>query len=110
MTRGEIWLGEFGIPYGSEIGYSRPVLIVQDDGFNESRIKTIVVLSLTKSLRLLDAPGNVLIKKNESKLKEDSVIIVTQLYAIDKSRLKGKYSKITMEKVEIGMKLVLGIN
>ncbi|MCL2273117.1 MAG: type II toxin-antitoxin system PemK/MazF family toxin, partial [Treponema sp.] len=38
MTRGEIWLAEFGIPYGSEIGYSRPVLIVQDDGFNESRI------------------------------------------------------------------------
>jgi len=113
MIRGEIWLAEFGIPYGSEIGYSRPVLIVQDDGFNESRIKTIVVLPLTTNLRLLDAPGNVLIKKKESKLKEDSVIIVAQLYAIDRSRLKEKYSKIkkeTMEEVEIGMKLVLGIN
>ena len=113
MTRGEIWLGEFGIPYGSEIGYSRPVLIVQDDGFNESRIKTIVVLPLTTNLRLLDAPGNVLIKKKESKLKRDSVIIVAQLYAIDRSRLKEKYSKITketMKEIEIGMKLVLGIN
>ena len=113
MTRGEIWLGEFGIPYGSEIGYSRPVLIVQDDGFNESRIKTVVVLPLTTNLRLVDAPGNVLIKKKESKLKNDSVIIVAQLYAIDRSRLKEKLSKIskeTMEEVEIGMKLVLGIN
>jgi len=113
MTRGEIWLAEFGIPYGSEISYSRPVLIVQDDGFNESRIKTIVVLPLTTNLRLLDAPGNVLIKKKESKLKEDSVIIAAQIYAIDRSRLNKKYSRITketMEEVEIGMKLVLGIN
>ena len=63
MIRGEIWWGEFGIPYGSEIGYSRPVLIVQDDGFNESRINTIVVLPLTSNLRLLDAPCNVLVRK-----------------------------------------------
>ena len=113
MIRGEIWLGEFGIPYGSETGFSRPVLIVQDDGFNDSKIKTIVVLPLTTNLRLLDAPGNVLVKKKESKLKEDSVIIATQLYAIDRSRLKERCSKITketMKEVEIGMKLVLGMN
>jgi len=86
---------------------------VQDDGFNESRIKTIVVLPLTSNLRLLEAPGNVFINKKESKLKEDSVIIVAQLYAIDRNRFKEKISKITkqtMEEVEIGMKLVLGMN
>ena len=113
MIRGEIWWGEFGIPYGSEIGYSRPVLIVQDDGFNESRINTVVVLPLTSNLRLLDAPGNVLVRKKESRLNNDSVIIVAQLYAIDRGRLKERISKITrelMEEVEIGMKLVLGIN
>jgi len=113
MIRGEIWLAEFGIPYGSEIGYSRPVLIVQDDSFNESRIKTIVVLPLTTNLRLVNAPGNVLLKKKESKLNNDSVIIVAQLYAIDRSRFRDKISKITketIEQVEIGMKLVLGIN
>ncbi|MCL2066556.1 MAG: type II toxin-antitoxin system PemK/MazF family toxin [Treponema sp.] len=113
MIRGEIWQAEFGIPYGSEIGYSRPVLIVQDDGFNESRIKTIIVLPLTTNMRLLDAPGNVLISKRESKLSQDSVIIVAQLYAIDRSRFKNKISKAakeTMEQVEMGMKLVLGIN
>jgi len=42
----------------------------------------------------LDAPGNVLIKKKETKLKEDSVIIVAQLYAFDKSRLKKKWKKL----------------
>ena len=113
MIRGEIWQAEFGIPYGSEIGYNRPVLIVQDDGFNESRIKTIVVVPLTTNLRLLDAPGNVLLRKKVSKLKDDSAIIVTQLYAIDRGRLKEKITKVTkeiMEQVEIGMKLVLGIN
>ena len=112
MIRGEIWWTEFGIPYGNEIGYSRPVLIVQDDGFNESKIKTIVVLPLTTNLRLLEAPGNVLLKKKESKIKNDSVIIVTQLYAIDRSRLKEKISKVSreiMEEVETGMKLVLGM-
>jgi mRNA interferase MazF len=113
MIRGEIWWAEFGTPYGSEIGYTRPVLIVQDDGFNESRIKTIVVLPLTTNLRLLDAPGNVFIQKKESKLINDSVIIVTQLYAIDRGRFKEKISKVTkeiMEQVEVGIKLVLGIN
>jgi len=113
MIRGEIWWAEFGIPYGSEAGYSRPVLIVQDDSFNESRIKTIVILPLTTNLRLLDAPGNVCIRKKESKLSSDSVVIVTQLYAIDRGRFKKKISKVTKEimvQVELGIKLVLGIN
>ena len=113
MTRGEIWQAEFGIPYGSEIGYSRPVLIVQDDSFNESRIKTVVVLPLTTNLRLLDAPGNVLVRKKESKLLHDSVIIAAQLYAIDRGRFKERISKVSkgiMKQVETGMKLVLGIN
>ena len=111
--RGEIWWAEFGIPYGSEIGYNRPVLIIQDDGFNESRIRTIVVLPVTTNLRLLDAPGNVFLKKKESKLKNDSVIIAAQIYALDRSRFKEKLSKIpkeVMEQVETGMKLVLGMN
>jgi mRNA interferase MazF len=46
MMRGEIWWADFGVPFGSEAGFRRPVLIVQDDTFNESRIRTIVVLEL----------------------------------------------------------------
>jgi mRNA interferase MazF len=113
MIRGEIWWAEFGIPYGSEAGFTRPVLIVQDDSFNKSRINTIVVLPMTTNLRLLDVPGNVLIQKKESKLTKDSVIIVAQLYAVDRGRFKEKISKVgkeIMEQVEVGLKLVLGIN
>jgi mRNA interferase MazF len=112
MTRGEIWRAEFGIPYGSEPGFTRPVLIVQDDDFNESRLKTIVVLPLTTNLRLADAPGNVLVRKKDSKLPDDSVVVTPQLYAIDRRRFKEKLSKIPrsiMEQVETGMKLVLGM-
>ena len=64
ISRGEIWWAQLGIPFGSEAGYKRPVLIVQDDSFNESGIRTIVVVPLTTNLRLADAPGNVFIKKN----------------------------------------------
>ena len=113
MIRGELWWAEFGIPYGSEIGYTRPVLIVQDDSFNESRIKTIVVLPLTTNMRLSDAPGNVFLGKKTSNLANDSVIVVAQLYTIDRNRLKKKISKLggeIMEQVKIGMKLVLGMN
>jgi mRNA interferase MazF len=113
MIRGEIWRAEFGIPYGSEIGYTRPVLVVQDDSFNESKIKTVIVLPLTTNLRLMDAPGNVLLRKKESNLNNDSVIIIAQLYAIARGRFKAKISKVPkkiMNQVEIGMKLVLGLN
>jgi mRNA interferase MazF len=112
MTRGEIWWADFGIPYGSEAGFTRPVLIVQDDSFNRSGIRTIVVVPLTTNLRLLDAPGNVLIRKKESKLINDSVIITAQLYAIDRSKFKEKISKVPkeiVEQVENGIKFVLGM-
>jgi mRNA interferase MazF len=113
MIRGEIWQVELGTPCESEAGCTRPVLIVQDDSFNESRIKTIVVLPLTTNLRLSDAPGNVFIQKKESRLTYDAVIVVAQLYVIDRGRFKEKVSTVTreiMEQVEIGMKLVVGIN
>jgi mRNA interferase MazF len=112
MTHGEIWWVQFGIPFGSEAGFKRPVLIVQDNSFNESKIKTIVVVPLTTNLRLAEAPGNVLLKKKDSKLAEDSAIIVAQLYAMDRERFIEKISKVDsdiMEKVELGIKLVLGI-
>jgi len=109
MTRGEIWWADFGFPHGSEAGHTHPVIIVQDNPFNESKIKTIVVLNI----RLMDAPGNMFVGKMESKLREDSVIIVAQLYALDRGRFMEKISKIesmTMKEVDAGLKLVLGIS
>ncbi len=112
MMRGEIWWADFGIPFGSEPGFRRPVVIVQDDTFNKSKINTIIVLPLTTNLRLENAPGNIFLEKKESTLPKDSIIIVSQLYAIDKQRLLEKIIKINnsiMREIENGIMLVLGI-
>jgi len=112
MMRGEIWMAEFDISSESQTGLTRPVLIVQDNSFNNSSIKTILVLPMTLNLYLLDAPGNVMIRKRESRLKDDSVVIVSHLYAIDRKRLREKITKIDkllMKQIEVGMKLVLGM-
>ena len=113
MTRGELWWADFGIPFGSEPGYKRPVLIIQNDFFNKSKINTVIVIPLTTNLVLADAPGNILITKNQSKLKKDSVITLSQIEVIDRRRLIEKITKIDrsiFEKVENNILFVLGIN
>jgi len=112
MIRGDIWWADFGIPFGSEPGFRRPVLIIQSDSFNKSLLNTIVVIPLTTNLFLENAPGNLLIEKEESGLSRDSVIVVSQIYAIDRHRLLEHVSTITkaiLNEVEYGIKMVLGI-
>ena len=94
MTRGELWWADFGMPFGSESGYRRPVLILQNDFYNNSKINTIVVVPLTTNILYADAPGNIVINKKDSKLSKDSVLVVSQIRAIDKKRLIEKISKI----------------
>jgi len=112
MIRGEIWWADFGIPFGSEPGFRRPVLIVQDNNFNSSNIRTVIVIPLTTNLNLENAPGNVLIEKEESSLSKDSVAVVSQLYSIDKERIIERIKRIDPEiiyRIEEGIMLVLGI-
>ena len=112
MIRGEVWWADFGVPFGSEPGFHRPVLIIQDDAFNRSAIKTIVVIPLTTNMMLENAPGNVVLNKEESGLSKDSVIVVSQIGIIDKTRLVEKATKLgkgSIEEVEDGIRLVLGI-
>lgn len=90
IKRGEIWWAELPPPGGSGPGYKRPVLIIQADEFNNSRINTIVVAVITSNLRLADAPGNVLLSAKHSKLPKESVVNVTQIITIDKSFLTAK--------------------
>ncbi len=113
MTRGDIWWADFGIPFGSEPGFRRPVLIVQNNDFNRSKINTVIIVPLTTNLKLKEAPGNVFLDKDETKLKKDSVAVVSQIYAIDRTRLLERINKIDstlMNEVETGLLLVLGIN
>jgi mRNA interferase MazF len=112
MTRGEIWWVDYGIPYGSEPGYRRPVIIIQNDFFNNSKIHTTIAVPLSTNLLLADVPGNIFIDKKDSNLTKDSVILISQIGVIDKERLQEKVSKINrelMEKIENSIMFILGI-
>ena len=113
MTRGEIWWADLGLPFGSEPGFNRPVLVLQDDSFNRSRIRTTIVTSITSNLSLAEAPGNIFLGREESDLSKDGVINVSQISTIDKQRLLekiGKITKSTVEEVNAGIELVLSLN
>ena len=112
MTRGELWWVDLGLPYGSEPGYRRPVLILQNDFFNNSKINTTVIVPLTTNSLYAEAPGNLVLYKEDSKLSKDSVIVVSQITVIDKNRLIEKISKVNntiIEEVENKIMFVLGI-
>ncbi len=112
MIRGEIWWADLGIPFGSEPGFKRPVVIIQDDAFNRSQIQTIIVVSITTNLDLTDAPGNVYLKREESGLSKDGVINISQISTIDKRRLTDKVcvlSQSTMAEIDYGVKLILSL-
>jgi mRNA interferase MazF len=112
MTRGELWRVDYGIPFGSEPGFRCPVIILQNDFFNNSRINTTIVIPLSTNLLLADVPGNVFIDKKESKLSKDSVILVTQIGVVDKQRMIVKISKLSkniIDKIENNIVFILGI-
>lgn len=112
MQRGEIWWANLPTPVASEPGYRRPVLIVQSDEFNRSRIRTVIVAVLTTNLRLADAPGNILVTTDETGLPENSVINVSQVITVDKSFLTEQVSQVsdrTILLVDEGLRLVLGL-
>ena len=112
MQRGEIWWASLEEPEGSGPGYRRPVLIVQSDEFNRSRINTVIVATLTSNLALAQAPGNVLLKVRHTGLAKDSVVNVSQVITVDKQCLTEKIKKLersTMAEVDNGLRLVLSI-
>ncbi len=112
MIRGEIWWADLGLPFGSEPGFKRPVVIIQDDSFNKSKIQTVIVASITTNLNLADAPGNVYIESEESGLSKVGVINISQISTIDKRRLIERVKILPssiMEELDFGIKIILNI-
>jgi mRNA interferase MazF len=112
MQRGEIWWADLGRPTGSGPAKRRPVLVVQSDAFNASRIGTVMVAVITSNLRLADAPGNVRIPKRTSGLGRDSVVNVSHVATLDRSRLTDRVSALgpdVMERIGDGLRLGLGL-
>ncbi len=112
IRRGDIWFADLGEPMGSNPGYERPVLIVQDDHFNDSGIATVVVIGMTSNTSLAMHPGNLFLKSSDSGLPKDSVVNISQIVAIDKDQLVrhvGSLSSLDMDQVDYGLGLVLGL-
>jgi mRNA interferase MazF len=112
VQRGEVWWAELGEPRGSEPGYRRPLLIIQADAFNRSRIETVIGVALTTNLRLVEAPGNVLLPKRASGLSRDSIANVSQVVTVDRDVLAervGKLPAALMTSIENGLRLVLDL-
>jgi len=112
VERGQIWWADLDEPRGSEPGLRRPLLIVQEDAFNRSRLRTVIAVVLTSNVRLVDAPGNVLIPARASGLPRDSVANVSQIITLDRdflSELAGRIRGQLMKDVENGLRLVLGL-
>lgn len=112
MRRGEIWWASLPAPAGSEPGMRRPVLIVQSNPFNESRLGTVIVAAVTGNLSREHAPGNVRLASSESGLAKPSIVNVSQLLSADRRYLTKRVSALPsalMAKVDEGLRLVMNL-
>jgi len=111
IAQGEVWWADLGEPVGSEPGFRRPVVVVQGDAFNRSRIATVVCVALTSNLRWAEAPGNVLLSPRQTGLSKESVANVSQLVTLDRSALTERVGTLPAKKLElvlVGIEVVLG--
>jgi mRNA interferase MazF len=111
IAQGEVWWADIGEPIGSAPGYRRPVVVVQCDAVNRSRIGTIVCVPLTSNLKWANAPGNVLVKAGLTGLPKDSVATVPLIVALDKGQLterSGKLPRRQLEAILAGIDVILG--
>jgi mRNA interferase MazF len=112
LKRGEIWWASLPDPVASEPGGRRPVLILSNDEFNRSRLRTVIVVSITTNLKLADLPGNLYIDQNESGLPRDAVINMTQISTIDRGFLTEYVSILgdgLMQAINTNLKLMFDL-
>jgi mRNA interferase MazF len=110
VRRGEVWWAALGTPDGAAPGWRRPVLVIQSDRCNRSRIATVVVAALTSNLRLAEAPGNVSLPEGTVGLPKASVVNVSQIATVDNSALterSGTLDAKTIDAVDDGLRMVL---
>lgn len=111
ISQGEVWWAELPAPAGSAPGFRRPVVVVQGETLNRSRIATVVCVPLTSNLKWATAPGNVSLPARVTGLPKDSVANVSQLVTIDKALLVTRVGKLPHSQVELlltGIDVVLG--
>ena len=107
ISQGEIWWADLPAPSGSGPGFRKPVVVVQGDSMNRSRIATVVCVPLTSNLKWADAPGNVLFDAHTTGLPKDSVANVSQIVTLDRSLLTELVNKLASAKTSL---IIAGIN
>jgi mRNA interferase MazF len=107
ISQGEIWWADLPAPSGSGPGFRRPVVVVQSDAINRSRIATVVCVPLTSNLTWADAPGNVLLDARTTGLPKDSVANVSQIVTLDRGLLTELVNKLASAKTSL---IIAGIN
>ena len=112
IRKGSIYWVDFSPGKGSEPIGRRPGLVLQSDVLNDSKINTVIMLSITSTMKFGELPGNVILRKGEANLPKKCVINVTQIKSVDKSSVKeeiGTLSNIRMNEVHEGLKLVMSL-
>jgi mRNA interferase MazF len=111
VRQGEIWWADLREPRGSEPGFRRPVVVVQDDSYNRSSLATAVCVPLTGNLRLANVLGHVVVPSTVSGLPRDSVALVTQVTTVDQGELLDRVGVLpipTLNLILTGIEIVLG--
>ena len=111
ISQGEIWWADIPEPIGSGPGYRRPVVVVQCDQFNQSRVSTVVCVPLTSNVTWANAPGNVYLSEDETNLPKPSVVNVSQITSLDKRLLTRRVGKLSFENLQTiltGIDVILG--
>jgi mRNA interferase MazF len=107
IHQGDIYWIDFEEPSGSEPAYRHPHVVVQNNVFNHSNISTVVVCALTSNLKRANAPGNVLLDKQETNLPKQSVVNVSQIFTVDKAQLTEYVGTLASKRVR---EILDGIN
>ena len=110
INQGDIYWIDLDEPSGSEPGYRHPHVVIQNNLFNQSRINTAIVCALSSNLKRASVPGNVLLDQGEGELPKQSVVLVTQIFTVDKSHLGehiGSLSSRRIRQILDGIRLVI---
>ena len=99
ISQGDVFWVDLGVPSGSELGFRRPHVVIQNNLFNQSRISTVVVCPLTSNLKRASAPGNVQLFSGEANLPKPSVVNVSQLFTVNKSDLIEKIGTLSSSRL-----------
>lgn len=111
IAQGDVWWADLPAPVGSGPGFRRPVVVVQCDAFNRSRIATVVCVPLTTNVRWVNVPGNVLLAQQVTNLPQDSVANASQVITVDRELLTERVGKLPRAKLDLilaGLDAVLG--